>query len=174
MRARWSRVREFLWTGGESLLHSVAAARDLSSDEMDFEEAARQHERYERIQQVLKLREELAGDIDHLGGIAVTPSSEAEAVELWFLMGGAWLTPRRFPLGVVEGKPVSLDRRLREVIATLERPTVTTTERQEHLAILARWYYSTWRDGEFLQFNPAGQVPYRKLVNAIHRVNGNP
>ena len=116
------RVTEFLSTVGESLLNSVAAARDRSSDEMDFEEAARQHERHERIQQVLKLRDELASDIDHLGGVAITPSSEEEAIELWFLVRGVWLAPRRFPLRVVEGKPVSLDRRLRELIAVLERP----------------------------------------------------
>ena len=93
-----------------------------------------------------------------------------KAVELWFLVRGVWLAPRRFPLLVVEGKPVSLDQRLRELIANLERPKVTTTERQEHLAILARWYYSSWRDGEFLQFDPTAAVPYRKLVNAIRRV----
>ena len=43
-------------------------------------------------------------------------------------------------------------------------------ERQEYLALLSRWFYSTWRDGEWLPFESFDAVPYRKLVNAICRV----
>jgi hypothetical protein len=43
-------------------------------------------------------------------------------------------------------------------------------ERQESLALIARWYYSTWRDGEWLAFDDFSAIPYRKLVNAISRV----
>ncbi len=164
------RAEEFLATGGRSLLKSVAAARARFSRELDFEEAARQHRRHERIRQVLRMPGELARDISRLTGAAVVPSAEEEAVELCFLIGGVWLEPRRFPLGVVEGKPVSLDKRLRRVVATLEQKKVAMAERQDHLAILARWYYSSWRDGEWLAFDGMDEVPYRKLVNAIHRV----
>ncbi len=169
-RSEVQRVEEFLATDGRSLLVSVAAARDRLSEELNFEDAARQHSRLERIQQVLKWRDELARDIGRLSGVAVTPSSEPGEVQLWFLSAGVWLPPQRFPLGVAAGRPVSLDRRLREVVAGLEPPSVTLTERQEHLAILARWFYSSWRDGEWLAFDDFGSVPYRKLVHAIHRV----
>jgi hypothetical protein len=91
-------------------------------------------------------------------------------VELWFLLTGRWQPPHRFHLGVAEGKPVSLDKRLREVVASLSPARVTVRERQEHLAMLARWYYSSWRDGEWLAFDDLGSISYRKLVNAIHRV----
>ena len=43
-------------------------------------------------------------------------------------------------------------------------------ERQEYLAILARWYYSSWRDGEWFAFDSLENLPYRKLVHAISRV----
>jgi hypothetical protein len=43
-------------------------------------------------------------------------------------------------------------------------------ERQEYLALLARWYYSSWRDGEWLAFDSYDDIPYRKLVNAVSRV----
>jgi len=52
-------LREFLASGGASQLHSIASARDRFSEEMQFEEARRQHERYQRVEQVLKLRDEL-------------------------------------------------------------------------------------------------------------------
>jgi hypothetical protein len=43
-------------------------------------------------------------------------------------------------------------------------------ERQEYLALLARWYYSSWRDGEWLPIEDFDSLPYRKLVHAISRV----
>ena len=43
-------------------------------------------------------------------------------------------------------------------------------ERQEYLALLARWYYSSWREGEWLAFESYDEIPYRKLVNAVSRV----
>jgi hypothetical protein len=46
---------------------------------------------------------------------------------------------------------------------------LTVRERQEYLALLARWYYSTWRDGEWIALD-GEEPPYRKLVNAVHRV----
>jgi hypothetical protein len=43
-------------------------------------------------------------------------------------------------------------------------------ERQEYLALLARWYYSSWRDGEWLPIESLESLPYRKMVHAISRV----
>jgi hypothetical protein len=43
-------------------------------------------------------------------------------------------------------------------------------ERQEHLALLARWYYSSWREGEWVGFEDFEHIPYRKLVHAVSRV----
>ncbi len=169
-RSEVHRVQEFLATSGQALLKRAAAARDQASDRLEFEEAARLHQRYERIRQVLRLRDELAADIDQLHGTAVTPSPAADTVDLWFLVRGAWLPPHRFPLTAAADQPVSMDKRLREIVETLEAPAVTTVERQEHLAILASWYYSGSCDGEWIRFESLSSVPYRKLVNAIHRV----
>jgi hypothetical protein len=38
---------------------------------------------------------------------------------------------------------------------------------------LAKWYYSSWRDGEWITIAKWPDVPYRKLVNAVHRVYRN-
>jgi hypothetical protein len=40
---------------------------------MLFEEASRQHKRYEKVQEVLKLRDDLAREIGSLHGVAITP-----------------------------------------------------------------------------------------------------
>ena len=165
-----TRVVEFLRTEGHSLLDSIGRSRDQLSEEMRFEEAARQHKRYEKVAEVLKLRDELARDVDRLDGIAVTRSAAADAVELWLVREGTMLSPRRFSFEVQEGKTFSMDRRLRDAISGGETPKRTIRERQEYLALLARWYYSSWRDGEWLDFDGPEGAPYRKLVNAISRV----
>lgn len=168
--AEASRLARFLSTGGASLLETTAAARDRFSEELDFEAAAREHKRYERIQQALSHKDELACDIDRLNGVAVTASASPDEVMLWPVAAGAWGEPVRFRLSASGSEIVSMDRRLRE-IATEWRPSrVSFTERQEHLAILAKWYYSSWRDGEWVGFDCMDKPPYRRLVNAISRV----
>jgi hypothetical protein len=164
-RSEARRVAEFLTYNGKLMLASVASARDRLSEDMYFEEAARQHKRLERIEQVLALRDDLACDIDRLYGVAVTPSLAPGAVKLWFICQGCWQEPAEFTLA----SDVSLDRRLRELVASLEPGAAARQERQEHLALLARWCYSSWRDGEWLPFSSLEEVPYRKLVRAISR-----
>ena len=134
---------------------------------MNFEEAARQHKRLERIQSVLALRGDLACDIDRLYGVAIAPCSLPDSVYLWFVCQGAWQAPVRFPLTSL----VSLDQRLRELVASIQPVTPALAEKQEHLALLARWHYSSWSDGEWIGFPGLDQAPYRKLVRAISRVS---
>jgi excinuclease UvrABC nuclease subunit len=165
-----ARAVDFLRTDGRSLLQAIGHSRDRLSEEMMFEEAARQHKRYERVEDVLKLRDELARDADRLNGVAITRSLAPAAVEMWFLRDGNWQEPRRFGFEVQEGKTVSLDRKLRETFAAVTPRKLTVRERQEYLALLARWYYSTWREGEWIGFDSYGDIPYRKLVHAVSRV----
>lgn len=168
-RAEALRVAEFLETSGRRLIHTIESARDRLSDEMQFELAAQQHQRLERIQSFLTLRDGLAADVDHLYGIAITPAArDAETVPdvlLWFFCQGCWQLPVRFPLQ----SHVSMDARLREVAAGLHPVRNPRAERQEHLALLSRWYHSSWRDGEWLDFPSLDEIPYRKLVRAISR-----
>ncbi|MGE5570373.1 MAG: hypothetical protein ACM3S5_15155 [Rhodospirillales bacterium] len=169
-RSEVDRLVQFLLTEGRSLTEPLAASRDRLSEEMNFEAAARQHKQLEKIQQVLRLRDELVTEIGRLHGVAVTASAAPGAVELWFVAGGCWQPPVRFGFEVVEGKTVSMDHRLRDIVANLQVEKLSIRERQEHLALLARWYYSSWRDGEWLAFDDFDRVPYRRLVRAISRV----
>jgi len=168
------RVLEFLRTDGHSLLDSISRSRDRLSEEMQFEDAARQHKRFEKVQEVLKLRDEMACDVDRLHGVAIAPSVAPDSVDLWPVHAGHLQPAQRFSFEVAEGKPVSLDRKLREIFSALEPRVLPVRERQECLALLARWNYSTWRDGEFVSFDSFADAPYRKLVNAVSRVARHP
>jgi excinuclease ABC subunit C len=165
-RGESARVEQFLRSNGASLIDSAETARDRASSDMQFEEAARLHQRVERVKEVQSLSGDLARTADQTNGIAVVPSAEPETVDLWFMLGGSWQQPRG--LSVSDGAGQSMDRRLREMLASLE---AAGSPNPEHLSILIRWYGSTWRDGEWIPFDSFERVPYRKLVNAIGRVH---
>lgn len=162
-----SRVEQFLRTNGASLTDAAEAARDRASAALDFEEAERMHQRLARIAQVQFASGELAREITRLSGVAVVPSSEPGAVDLWFMIGGRWLDPRTVALSDREGAGASMDHRIRELMGTLSPEGPPDAE---HLAILLRWHTSSWRDGEWLAFDSLDRIPYRKIVNAIGRI----
>lgn len=161
------RLVHFLESGGATLLEAAAHARDRFSQELDFEEAARQHQRYLRIEQVLRLREELAAPLNSLNGVAVLPTGVPSTVALRFLLAGAWLPRIDFSVAPAAGPMIPLDRRLRELVSSLAPPRLTLKERQEHLSLLARWYFSSWRDAEWFAFDAPCNIPYRRIVRAI-------
>jgi hypothetical protein len=151
------------------------------SEEMDFEGAAMLHQRVKRIEAVLASRDEMARPLDSLHAVAVLPSAEPASVMLGWLKAGTWrgFTRLDFDLAPADTeKPqtaASLDSRIREIAAALEESDAGPVERMEQLALLSRWFYSTWRDGELLVFDVWEKPPYRKLVNAVSRVaKGNP
>jgi excinuclease ABC subunit C len=164
------RLRTFLSTSGAGTLESLARSRDRFIEGMEFEAAQRQHQRYERVEQILRSRDPLARDIDLLHGVALSRLPGEGLLELRFLLQGVWLPSVEFRVSPTGGETVPLDRRLKELVGTLRPARVTVRERQEHLALLARWYYSSWRDGEWLDFDSLDTIPYRKLVRALSRV----
>ena len=164
------RVAEFLRTSGRSLTGLAESARERLSAEMDFEGAALMHQRLQRVQEVLGLRDEMAREVERLNAIAVTPSTEPDAVELGWLRGGVWRGFSRIEFNPADGTSVSLDARLRELALSVESPNVESKLRMEHLAVIARWFYSSWRDGELLMVDDWTKIPYRKLVNAVSRI----
>jgi excinuclease ABC subunit C len=165
-----NRVAEFLHTAGHCLLDPVLAARDRLSADMDFEGAALMHQRLRRIEDVLGLSDEMARDINRLNAITITPSAYPETVDLGWMRRGAWQGFRRMEFGIADGQAVSLDARLREAAVSIAETRPAPLERMEQLALLSRWFYSSWRDGEMLLVDDWNKIPWRKLVNAVSRV----
>ena len=71
---------------------------------------------------------------------------------------------------MADGASVSLDARLRELALSVPCNPAAGAERMEQLAIVARWFYSSWCDGELLLVDDWAKIPYRKLVNAVSRI----
>jgi len=169
-RSEAERVKEFLCTSGRSLTGFAESARERLSAEMDFEGAALMHQRLQRVEEVLGLRDEIVRELDRLNAIAVTPSTEPDAVELGWLRGGEWRGFSRIEFNPADGTSVSLDQRLRELALGVQTSGGDGKLRMEQLAVLARWFYSSWCDGELLMVDDWTKIPYRKLVNAVSRI----
>jgi hypothetical protein len=112
----------------------------------------------------------MTGEVDTLNAIAVVPSTEPEVIVLGWLRGGSWQGFTPLPLAAVDGRAVSLDTRLRELASSIGEKPADPQERMEQLAILSRWFYSSWCDGEMLMVDAWDKIPWRKLVNAVARV----
>jgi excinuclease ABC subunit C len=164
-----ARVSDFLSTRGKHLLETAEHARERLSTELQFEEAARWHKRIDRINEVLKLREDIAGDIDRLNGVVVLPACEEQVVSLLFFLGGCFQPPQRFAVVPNADRSVSMDHRLRDLVSAMHPVKLSSREREEHLALFARWFFSTWRDGVWISFENLDMIPWRKVVSAISR-----
>jgi hypothetical protein len=169
-RGEAGRVAEFLRTGGKSLSGPAESARERCSAEMDFEGAALMHQRVQRIHEVLGLRDELARDVDHLNAITVTSGVNPDTVELGWMRDGSWQGFSELEFAPADGTSISLDARLRELALKAPSRPAAGVERMEELAVLARWLYSSWCDGELLPVDDWAKIPYRKLVNAVSRI----
>lgn len=162
------RASEFLVNAGE-LLAAATQARERFSAELDFESAARQHQLVQRMEAVLALREPLSAPLQRLSGAAVT-ASLSSTVKIWPVSGGCICSPLTISVDPHTAEAAPLDRRLREAFAQVRVPELGPLERQEHVAILVRWYYSSRRTGEWIPFCGLESPPWRKLVSAISRV----
>ncbi len=171
-REEVARLTAFLSSGGASLLKAAEAERDRASQRLDFEEAARLHRRVEKVQQALRQSPELARELERLHGLVIQPAAQAQGpgVELFPLWRGFLLPQLTFRFEVVEGRPVSMDARLRELLAGIPFAAGSAATRAEHLALLARWYYRGTRAGELIPFDSYDQLPFRRIVAAINRV----
>lgn len=172
------RLASFFETNGSSLAESLAQSREKFSAELQFEAALHQHKRLERVESVVREQEELSAVVGHHHGVAILPAVESNAVTLFFLHAGFWTLGHLFQLETGLEKPMSMDARLqllvgqmREELAAAPRKAPDAQQRAEHLGLLQRWHSSSWRDGEWLSFPKYEALPYRKLVNAIARVN---
>ena len=168
-RGEVGRVLEFLNTRGESLVREIESSRDEAAAALAFEEAARHHQRLAKVTEALKQADDPARDLDRFFGVIVQPSTEPEAVELFWIYQGFLQEKMTFTYEVEKGRSVSLDSRLRGLLERGRFKTGTTRERTDDMALFNRWYRSSWRKGEVLLFDGLDSVPYRKLVRAISR-----
>jgi len=167
-----NRVKSYFDSGGESLGREISTARDQASANLDFENAAAQHGRIEKLNAVVSRLPEITRRIDRLTGIIVQPSATAGCVSFSPIASGLVSGPIMFAIQPAEHtKSQSVESRIQAVLAASppSQPK-TALEVMEHLAMLKRWYFRSRRVGEIFLADKDGTLPMRRLVRGVSRV----
>jgi len=173
-RAEVDRVQAYFDTRGESLLRDFSAQRDQASANLDFETAAAQHARLDKLNPLTTHLPEIIRRIDHLHGLIIQRAAAQDSVTLFRVMAGYICDPVNFLVQMSAehaSKSQSMESRLLETLACVRTENShSTLETMEHLAILKRWYYRSSKVGEIFFADDKGTFPMRRIVRGIARV----
>jgi excinuclease ABC subunit C len=161
------RVADFLSTNGKSATAALSSARDRACEETDFEQAAQIHKRIEKIAAAAGARDAVVAEIHRFSGVALTRAAERRQFRLWPVFEGFWQEPVALDFSAEENRATSLDHELRDRLTESLAAPRTAGKRAEELAIFSRWYFSSWRDGEWFPFRTLGDLNYRRIVRQI-------
>lgn len=179
------RVLELLESQGTSLSAAVEREREAASEALDFERAAALHKKIEKISSIFRGLPQIAGRVDNLYAVVIQRAVRENTIALFQIAGGLIAEPMFLDFDPQSSQPRSIEAFLREHFAKSDArgPSASslqeeaadsdpfrdaTTQHEEHLSILARWYYSNPREGEIL-FR-GNDWPYRKILRACARV----
>ena len=166
------RVKSYFDSGGQSLVREISLLRDQASTDLEFESAADEHARLEKLRPVLGQLPEIVHRIDRLAAILVQRSAATDAVNLFRIDVGCLAGPAVYPIQPAEhAKSQSMEARLQAALEAIPPASVhSNLEVMEHLALLRRWYYRGSRVGEIFFVDEKGGLPMRRLVRGIARV----
>jgi excinuclease UvrABC nuclease subunit len=176
------RAAAFLRSGGNSLADSLAAERASASEQLDFERASALHKRLEKVHDLRRTLPQLIGPVEQIRAVILVPATGQNSVAVFAVTGGNIAEPFVLQFDELAGQPRSAEQILRELL----EPAVTEAagpnrrpapgapgirELEDHLALLARWFYGSPREGEifFEEARPAGW-PYRRILRACRRL----
>jgi excinuclease ABC subunit C len=179
--AEVSRVAEFLNGAGRPLVRELENERAQASEALDFERAARVHNKIEKVNEVLRLKPTVARNLRELHAVLVLPGADAGSVVFFRVVAGELRGPVALCVAENRPMPLSLDEQIRTLLESLEPPGVSADSAPplppwEHLSLLARWYYSSFRSGEIAMLDSAGAgapnrpLPTRALIRACRKV----
>jgi len=144
--------------------------RDRLSSDLDFEGAARQHEKVTKVKGIASSCSEIYRGLDQIDAVIVQPASQPESVALFRFSHGELAGPEYFSMEARDDAP-PVEARLRETLPKLVLSGARSLQQfTEELAILKRWYYRTHKTGEIFFANHQGELPVRRISNAVQRV----
>jgi excinuclease UvrABC nuclease subunit len=174
-----ARVRAFLLTRGLSLSDELSHERESASGALDFERAAALHRRLEKVGAVRQALPEIARPIEDLNAVILQRSAEKNTVAVFALRRGLTSEPFLLQFAELATRPRSAEQILREVLqpdsgtaanARGSHDGTTAAESEDHLALLARWFYARPRHGEIFFPDAKSDWPFRRILRACSRL----
>lgn len=148
----------------------LTEARDRASRETDFEQAAQIHRRLEKVNQAASARDSVVTSVQDMKGIALTRGQGARQVCLWPLIQSCWQEPVRLDVPAEDARNKSLDQQIRDCLSAACASPDLRRKPVEDLAIFSRWYFSSWRDGQWFPYRTIADLNYRRMVREISTV----
>lgn len=170
-----NRLVQFLDTNSLSLHSALEHDREVASEQLDFEKAAAIHKKLEKLDDALRGRPELARRIQDLDVVVLQRAVDEHSVVFFAMRGGRLAEPFYLRFGDT-GKPASAEETVRDYLESVANAGIpananvwqSATELSEHLGMLARWYFSSPREGEI--FFRDKDWPYRRILRACSRL----
>jgi len=171
--AEVARLTGSLDSRGGSLADDIEKERERASEALDFERAAALHKRLEKVSEVLRGLPELARRIEELDAVILQRAAEPQAIAVFAVRAGRLAEPFFLRFAELASQPRSVEEILREQLAAFTGEV--KADLGEHLALLARWYYSSPREGEiFFRSAVRGRNeqdwPYRRILRGCSRL----
>jgi excinuclease ABC subunit C len=181
------RVIAFMDSEGQSLIRSLGAERAQASEALDFEEAARVHRRLEKVQEVVRQRPGLAQNLAELHAVMVERGADPKSVVFFRINSAEIRGPVTLSLDEKVSSPVPLDEQIRKLLDSIGPATAPPADPKmkpapdsasrafavppwEHLSLLARWYYSSFREGELIMLPPSQEIPHARLIRICRKI----
>ncbi len=190
------RVVAFLASGGASLTSELEHEREAASEALDFERASAVHRRIEKAADALRGLPGLARSVKDLNAVIVQRAVEEDAVAVFAVREGLIEEPQLLRFSQMASEPRSVEQILREWLEPGANggdaaPAPNSPERcrklEDHLGLLARWFYRKPRAGEifFREATPRStstgvvdvasarrnsEWPYRRILRACSRL----
>lgn len=190
-----TQVVDTLESQGASLITSIERERESASEVTEFERAAALHKRIEKVGGVFRGLPEVIHRVHTLSAVILQRAVREKTVAVFTMVNGIFADPF-FVCFDELSQPQSVEKILREHFEKLQpaelanspapcdtinetdhaesagvaqsRLSNSIAEREEHLSILGRWFYSKPRVGEIL-FR-GNDWPYRRILRACARV----
>ena len=160
------RLVQFLETSGGSMRSAIENEREKASEQLDFERAAALHKKVEKLDEVLRGKQEIAHRIEDLHAVILQRTAEEQTIGVYAVRVGRLAEPFFLRFAEIASQPRSAEHIFREHVVANMVPIAG--DLGEHLWLLARWYYSNPREGEI--FFREKDWPYRRILRACSRL----
>lgn len=172
------RVVTFLDSDGQSLIHALEVERTGASEALEFERASQVHHRMEKLHEVLRLKSSLARNLAELDAVMVQRGAEPKSVVFFRISAGEIRGPATLSLDERVAQPVPLDEQICDLLDPLATPGDVSASSDkaprrppwEHLSLLGRWYYSSFREGELVMLPASQEIPHARLIRICRRM----
>ncbi len=171
------RVKEFLATCGASLTGEFERERATASEALDFEHAAAVHKKIEKVAGVLRGLPDLPRRLEDLNAVLLQLAVEENTIAVFHIRAGRIADPFYLRFAEMQSQPRSVEAILREkLLLAPGSEAITNHVLEDHLSLLARWFYGKPRLGEIFFAEPVASAaeplgwPYRRMIRACSRL----